>query len=335
MFVKLKELGSFSTGSTIPIENGTYPAYGGNGIIRLTSAYNVEMNNIIIGRVGANCGCIHLTKEKSYISDNALIFSPNHKINPYYAYYYLSNLNLNKLHIGSSQPLLTQGILGELIINNLPTIQQQQKIANILWKIDNQIERNNTMVNKLQVLAQSTFHYFFANFASKKEPLSSFIVEYKKSMLQVNEVEDTNGAIPFFTSGDTVKYIDRNLVDGFNLFLSTGGNASVKSYYGKASYSTDTWCITAKNDMQFYIFEYLKMIENQMDSLYFHGTGLKHLQKPLFLNSEIPVPVENLSKYNTIVEPIFKKISDIQKGIIKLNKLKNKLLPLLMNQQLQ
>lgn len=153
-------------------------------------------------------------------------------------------------------------------------------------------------------------------------------------MLQVNEVEDTKGAIPFFTSGDTIKYIDENLVDGFNLFLSTGGNACVKSYYGKASYSTDTWCITAKNDMKFYIFEYLKMIENQMDSLYFHGTGLKHLQKTLFLNSEIPVPSENLVKYNTIVEPIFKKISDIERITIKINVLKNKLLPLLINQQL-
>lgn len=165
-------------------------------------------------------------------------------------------------------------------------------------------------------------------------PLSTFIIEQKKSVLQVNEVEETNGIIPFFTSGDTIKYIDENLVDGFNLFLNTGGNASVKFYYGKASYSTDTWCLSAKNNMQFYIYEYLKMIENQMDGLYFHGTGLKHLQKPLFLKTEIPVPTENISKYNTIVEPIFRKISDIKEAAIKLESLKNKLLPLLINSQL-
>ena len=83
------------------------------------------------------------------------------------------------------------------------------------------------------------------------------------------------------------------------------------------------------------MYGYLKHIETQMDKLYFHGTGLKHLQKPIFLKSVINIPDNvTLEKYNTIVKPIYIQISKIDQSTIKLQRLKAKLLPLLINQQL-
>lgn len=165
--------------------------------------------------------------------------------------------------------------------------------------------------------------------------LKDIIVEKDKSPIQVNNVSGSSGDIPFFTSGESILYIDEGLTTGFNIFLSTGGNAKVQSYYGDVSYSTDTWCISTKNEMQYYLYGYLKHIESQMDKLYFHGTGLKHLQKPIFLKSTITVPNEELlNKYNSIVEPLYKQISKLKQSNVKLSRLKNQLLPLLINQQL-
>lgn len=218
----------------------------------------------------------------------------------------------------------------------LPPYDVQLKIGHLLSEIDKQIERNNAIVKRLQVLTHITFDYFSRNNTKNNfVVLNNILIEKDKSKIQVSDVQDASGFIPFFTSGESVLYTNEKLETGFNIFLSTGGNAKVQAYYGDVAYSTDTWCITAKNNLQFYLFGYLKHIESQMDKLYFHGTGLKHLQKQIFLKSIITIPNEELLiKYNTIVEPIYRQISKIEQSTIKLQCLKNKLLPLLINQQL-
>lgn len=218
----------------------------------------------------------------------------------------------------------------------LPSYEQQVIIGDTLSNIDYQIELNNAMVKKLQVLAHDSFDFFSKeNNGSNSVILKDIIIEKDKSPIQVNNVTESTGNIPFFTSGETVLYTDKSLTSGFNIFLSTGGNAKVQSYYGDVSYSTDTWCITAKNALQYYLYGYLKHIESQMDKLYFHGTGLKHLQKPIFLKSVINIPTNDiLMKFNKIVEPIYNQISKIEQSNVKLQRIKSQLLPLLINQQL-
>lgn len=215
-------------------------------------------------------------------------------------------------------------------------MDSQQKIVGILSSIDSQISRNTAMLKRLQVLALNSFDYFSKdNSSSNSVILRDILIERDKSPLQVNNVVDGTGDIPFFTSGETILYTNECLATGFNIFLSTGGNAKVQSYYGDVSYSTDTWCISAKNNLEFYLYGYLKHIETQMDKLYFHGTGLKHLQKPIFLKSVINIlDAAALEKYNAVVQPIYIQISKIEQSTIKLQRLKAKLLPLLINQQL-
>lgn len=276
------------------------------------------------------------------VSTGFIILRPQkNKINPKYLYYFLTQGKItNKLQViaqnsTSSYPSITQDDLLNLEID-LPSLETQNKITFILSTIDNQIEQNNIMVKKLQVLTHSTFDYFSKhNNYEIKKTLNDIIVEKNKSQIQVNNVIDGSGDIPFFTSGESILYTDNSLTNDFNIFLSTGGNAKVQSYYGNASYSTDTWCITSKNNLQYYLYGYLKHIEGQMDKLYFHGTGLKHLQKPLFLKSIIEIPNNNiLQKFNSIVEPMYIQISKLTQSNMKLQKLKDKLLPILINQQL-
>lgn len=241
---------------------------------------------------------------------------------------------LNASGSGQRYTLTLESILSTPIL--LPDYDKQVLIGDMLSNTDHQIERNNLMVKKLQVLTHSAFDYFSKhNNYENKIALNDIIVEKNKSQIQVNNIIDGSGDIPFFTSGESILYTDNSLTNGFNIFLSTGGNAKVQSYYGNVSYSTDTWCITSKNNLQYYLYGYLKHIENQMDKLYFHGTGLKHLQKPLFLKSIIEIPNNSvIQKFNLIVEPMYIQISKLTQSNVKLQRLKNKLLPLLINQQL-
>lgn len=102
----------------------------------------------------------------------------------------------------------------------------------------------------LQVLVHTTFDYFSKNNTkSNFVALNDILVEKDKSKIQVSDVQDVPGFIPFFTSGETVLYTNKKLETGFNIFLSTDGNAKVQAYYGDVAYSTNTWCITAKNNL--------------------------------------------------------------------------------------
>ncbi len=258
------------------------------------------------------------------------------KVNKFYLYYKLAFMTPYWLSStnGSTMVHITKEIMENKTIE-LPNIAIQNQIANILTSLDAQIERNETMVKRLQVLALRAFDYYST---LDREPnsviLKDIIVERDKSKIQVNDVQKSSGNFPFFTSGEAILYTDKQLTNGFNIYLSTGGNAKVQSYYGEAAYSTDTWCITAKINLHFYLYGYLKHIETQMDKLYFHGTGLKHLQKPIFLKSKMYIPKStSLDKYNKIVAQLYRQVSEIQKANFRLQALKNKILPLLINGQ--
>lgn len=297
---------------------------------------------ILIPYVGSNLGEVGIFPNKyvCHLASNIAKVELNSDkyLLEYMKYYMQSPIGQSYLFQakqGSSQPNITmESIRKTKIIKK--SIDEQIKIVSILSSIDAQIKRNNDMVQKLQVLTHSAFDYFSKhNNYENRIALNDIIVEKNKSQIQVNNIIDGSGDIPFFTSGESILYTDNSLTNGFNIFLSTGGNAKVQSYYGNVSYSTDTWCITSKNNLQYYLYGYLKHIENQMDKLYFHGTGLKHLQKPLFLKSIIEIPNNSvIQKFNLIVEPMYIQISKLTQSNVKLQRLKNKLLPLLINQQL-
>ncbi|UWD34435.1 restriction endonuclease subunit S [Mesomycoplasma molare] len=164
--------------------------------------------------------------------------------------------------------------------------------------------------------------------------LKDIILEESKSKVQVNEVKNCNGMFPFFTSGSSIFYWKEYFLNGRYCFLSTGGNADVKFYVGKSSYSTDTWCIYSNNNMTDYLYLLLLTIKGEINQKYFQGTGLKHLQKDLLKNKEIYIPTkEELRKFNDIIKPLMDKISQNIKITQKLLYLQKFLLPLLMNGQ--
>ena len=211
------------------------------------------------------------------------------------------------------------------------------------------------MFQKLQVMAQTTYSRWFNQFeypnnneekvfnkqlgkeiptSFSVKPLGDIIVESKKSTVQVGEARLHNGNYPFFTSGAEILPYKDYFVDGAYCFLNTGGNADVKFYEGKSAYSTDTWCLSA-NEYSYWLYLYLESIKENMDQLFFSGSGLKHLQKDVFKKQVVCLPNKELiEQFNLIVSKLFKYQSKIIQENKELVALKERLLPLLINGQL-
>lgn len=165
--VAIGDIAILKNGKKRPNVSGSIPVYGGNGIMDYVDSYNDD-NCIAIGRVGAYCGCVYLTKGKVWISDNAISAKANQNVNNVFLYYLLGSLNLNRHRIGGAQPLMTQDLINRIRIS-LPPIKEQQKIASILSSLDSKIENNRKICANLEAQAQALFKHWFIDFAPFKD----------------------------------------------------------------------------------------------------------------------------------------------------------------------
>jgi len=226
---------------------------------------------------------------------------------------------------GSLSPTIKWKILAEQKFH-LPSRLIQKKLAEILWAVDELIEKSIYCLNCAEIFKKVAIRNIFLNNINplKKETidlpkgyiiyrLGDVIKENEKSRIKVNEV-DSMGNYPFFTSGEKILRSSGCIVKGENIFLATGGMASVKYYKGDASYSTDTFSISGDKVSTRYLYYYLIDQIDFIANYLFMGTGLKHLQKRQLRNLYVPVP-KDLHRENNIVE----KLEAIKNTIIYLN----------------
>ena len=159
----LSDLIDFKNGKSIKPSSGNIPIYGGNGILGYTEKYNYN-NILIIGRVGAYCGSIHYHKEKCWVSDNAIAGEVKSDYSIDYLYYLMKSLNLNDRQVGSSQPLLTQGVLNNISVKIYESSQTQQSIAAVLSALDKKIALNKQINARLEQMAKTLYDYWFVQF---------------------------------------------------------------------------------------------------------------------------------------------------------------------------
>ena len=171
MIEQLNKLVEFKNGKKRPTEKGVIPVYGGNGILGYTNQFNAERNNLIIGRVGAYCGCVYKCNGKCWISDNAIVGNVRQNADYNFAYYLLKSLKLNKRHIGSGQPLMTQSILNSIEVE-IPGYSTQKRIGKILNDIDSQIDANNRTNDNLSLLCKQVFDGKILNYTGEKAILT-------------------------------------------------------------------------------------------------------------------------------------------------------------------
>lgn len=233
---------------------------------------------------------------------------------------------------GSILSYITTDLLKDIVVD-IPSTNAMKKINNVLHLLEQKI-RLNTMINdNLQQMAHMTYmHLFFGKKTNGN--LGEILIEQPKSDIQVGEAKAEGGEIPFFTSGDAVLRWSTALVDGRNCFLNTGGNAGIKFYVGETAYSTDTWCITGKDDLSDYLYLLLDSLKPEISKKFFQGTGLKHLQKPLLKERPIYIPSQSERKsFNAVVVPWLTIVSDNIRESQQLTALRDWLLPMLMNTQ--
>ncbi len=146
---KLKYILTIKNGDSIKqedlLDSGGYTAYGGNGPIGNHISYNHDGVALVIGRVGAKCGNVHLVKGKKWVSDNALIGEVTEL--PDFMFLLLTSMNLNQYANQNAQPLITGTLIRDQIVALPPLVEQNQ--------ITEYIKSYNTIVSRAKSNAEA------------------------------------------------------------------------------------------------------------------------------------------------------------------------------------
>lgn len=108
------------------------PVIGGNGLMGYAAKSNIDRQVIVIGRVGALCGNVHIVNPLAWITDNALVLRPKAEAfdNRYLAHV-LRFRNLNDIAAKTAQPLITGSQVRDQRVP-CPPMHEQIAIADFL-----------------------------------------------------------------------------------------------------------------------------------------------------------------------------------------------------------
>lgn len=152
-----------SSGEGLTAKNfkkGDYPVYGGNGIAGYHNKFNLEGQHIIIGRVGALCGNVHLVEGEIFVTDNAFILTDNKGFDLLYLRQLLALLKLRRYAREAMQPVISNKTLKNITIP-LPPLALQQSFAERVRAIEQQKTLVKQSIAEVQTLLDSRMQEYF------------------------------------------------------------------------------------------------------------------------------------------------------------------------------
>lgn len=299
---------------------------------------------------------------------------PNNKIDYKFLYYLLKH-NKNYIASkgsGSTFKEVSGSVMKGIELSIPKNIHDQKKISKILFDIDKKIELNNEINNNLFELLKSGFKSKFYNKKEKDSYLADFISgtiggDWGKDNPEGNnntKVYCVRGAdIPNMEYGNKgnapIRYIlEKNYkskkLDPNNIIIEISGGSPTQST-GRTAYITQSildmydspllctnFCraIETKNEI-LAPFVYMNLKLMYEDNIFFNWengtTGIKNLAlNDMLSNIEVKKPDEDdLKEYDLLFNSVMNKISHNSNENIKLEQLRDTLLPKLINGEIE
>ena len=357
---------SFEYGFAVRVDKellGNYPVFGSNGITGYINSYKVEEPGVIIGRKGS-VGKIAFSSKPFTPTDTAYYLSikDKSKDDMQFWFYFLQLLGLEKLNSHSAVPGLSRE-LAYLLEVKIPEKNDQIKIANILSKFDKKIELNNRINAELEAMAKTLYDYWFVQFDFPNEDGKPYKSSGGKMVYnnilkreipegwEDGKIEEVLDKVPH-----TIKILNKDIlrvgmypvVDQGQEYICGFTNTKesvlevndahvifgdhttiVKLVNFDYSRGADGTQILISKEERVPNYLLYQMVNNLDLTNYGYARHFKFLKE-----AKIILPMANISnKYNQIVIPLYEKWRNNFLENINLSKLRNWLLPMLMNGQ--
>lgn len=258
------------------VMQGDVPYYGANGIVDYIDNYIFNEPLILLAEDGGNFESFDTRpiaqniQGKSWVNNHAHILKTKKITNHDYLFYSLVHKDIRKFINGSSRSKLNKSDM--LIIPiPLPSLPEQQKIADFLSSIDAKIDTVKRKRDAFERYKKGLMQQIFAQkIRFKQEDGSDFpeweekrlgsLCSIKTGKLDANAMV-SNGAFPFFTCAREVYRIDEFAFDTDALLISgNGANVGyIHQYNGKFNAYQRTYILSDFIDIyKIFLFYFLE-----------------------------------------------------------------------------
>ncbi|MGI6579792.1 MAG: restriction endonuclease subunit S [Saccharofermentanales bacterium] len=304
--------------------------------------------------------------EKSYdnllVSTGFAVIDVNTKIaNPRYVFYFLIQDHitdyLQKIAEDSvsTYPAIRSSDLEELEIN-IPSIDFQDKVVNILFSLDKKIELNNKIISNLEAQAQAIFKSWFIDFEPfqdgefveselglipegwKVKKLGEIIelLDYKRIPISKIDRDKMDKNYPYYGANGIIDFVEDYLFDGKYLLLGEDGTVKTLEGYpvlnyvqGKFWVSNHAHILKGKNVSTEFIYVSLK--KRNVTNMITGAVQEKINQSNLKSINMIIADKETQDKFERIIHYKLEHILLLQEQNQTLAQLRDTLLPKLMS----
>ena len=327
--------------------------------------YYIEKDDFVLAMTGATIGKIGILKRdlKLLINQRVAKIVPKDIVNKAFIYYSINNNTFqqfiqNNIDSNSAQENISSQSIGRFPIL-LPPLPEQKAIAEVLSSLDDKIELLHRQNKTLEEMAMTLFRQWFIEptkdglpegweeknlkdicvikngYAFKSSTYTNFGIKIIRTLNFLNHWIDLNDLV--YVSEETASRYENFYLKRKDFLLvmvgaSIGNFAIVTKEILPALQNQNMWCFRANKGISQHYLNYLlqHMIKETLQGS--SGSAREFFQKSIFYEFKIKLPPPHLlSKFEEIVEPCFSKIELNRYQIQTLEKLRDTLLPKLMN----
>ena len=184
----------------VECENGIYPILGTGGQIGKTNSFLYDKPSVLIGRKGTINKPQYM--ETPFWTVDTLFYSHIYEPNiPKYLFYSFQNVNWKKYDESTGVPSLSSSTI-EGVDCNIPSKEEQHKVANFLSLLDKKIELQSKKIEDLKLFKKGLLILKFSN-KVKNIKLEEIIKKGKAGGTPKSTVQKYyDGTIPFLSISD-------------------------------------------------------------------------------------------------------------------------------------
>ena len=315
--------------------------------------FKLKKNDILIARTGNTIGVnIIINKELNSVYNNGLIrLRIKNEYNPMYIYFFIQSKKfdnyIKSICFGTStQPNMK---INDLLEFEIPDIElsKQNKIVNILKKIDDKIELNNQTNDNLYKMMKIKFEDWITNLNKYEVSSLSKIANYTNGLamqkfrpkdneesLPVIKIKEMNDGITENTERCSTNIKDEVIINNGDVLFAWSGTLCMSIWgKGKAGLNQHIFKVTSdKYPKWFYYFWTLKHLNKFKMIAAGKATTMGHIKRGELDISEVLIPEDKeLQEMHKIMQPLFNKYINNLIQNETLTQLRDTLLPKLMN----
>lgn len=327
------------------------PVAGSNGIIGFHDKSTTKAPGVTIGRSG-NIGNAFLYTTDFWAHNTTLYvkdFKGNDEI---FVYYLLKSMNFKQFNVGSAVPTLNRNHIHPLDIK-CPPVPEQKAIAGVLSSLDDKIDLLHRQNNTLEAMAETLFRQWFIEEAEddwEDAPIKDFATvicgktpskkhaEYYSNDVPFIKIPDMHNQLFIFKTVDNLSIEGKNSQKNKTLpkgsicisCIATVGLVSITSKVSQTNQQINS--LIPEKDYLYYLYFIMKSSYGLLNAMASGGTATLNLNTGTFSKILIARPSKiKLIEFNDIVKPMFDKIYMNQLQLLKIESLRNLILPKLMS----